>query len=120
MSPSAWCGLSAKRFSLSNIWESRLKPDLLRCWLTDCGLHMGYQRHGRPPVTLAQLLAERARVEAAIDAVLARDYGGAIGPEDDYCSSDEDEDADEESEGESEGGEEDGEEDGEEGGEESH
>lgn len=74
MSPSSWCKLSSRHHTLANIGESELIPDMLRCWLTDCALHKGYDKHGRPEVTIEALHAERARVQAAIDIVLARDY----------------------------------------------
>lgn len=102
MSPSEWANLHTKDVSLSKIWHSTMRPDVLRCWLTDCGLHVTFTKTPRTGITLEKLLAERARVEAAIAWVENEYYGGKVTEEHDYHSDGDEDEVDEEVESEDE------------------
>ena len=78
MSPSSWASLSTKEFSLSKIWESEMRPDVLRTWLTDADIHKRLRKVPRTDVTLEKLLAERVRVETAIQWVEKTYYDGKV------------------------------------------
>lgn len=108
MSPSLWANLGSKEHILSKIWEE-LRDDVLRTWMTDCGIHMSFKKTPRTNVTLEALLAERARVEERIQWVLDTFYDGEVTEAHDYHSDGDVEGDEGEGEGEGEGSEGDGE-----------
>ena len=101
MSPSEWCGLAGKQYSLSKIAYTKLIPDQRRCRVTAHDVHCSWNRNGvnGPEWTLEEAEAYEALVVAAQQRVIDRYYGGMITEKDDYHSDDDDEEEGEEEEG---------------------
>ena len=101
MSPSEWCGLAGKQYSLSKIAYTKLIPDQRRCRVTAHDVHCSWNRNGvnGPEWTLEEAEAYEALVVAAQQRVIDRYYGGMITEKDDYHSDDDEEEEGEEEEG---------------------